>query len=405
MKILLFSQLFSPAIYGGGEVVFSSICQNLARRGHSVTVITQRLRGAPDYEENNLVRIFRVGKQIDFRGNSPSDLSTNLSFLIHAATKATRILSEEKFDIIHSNTYVPALVGQACSSLFRVPHIITVHDVYFIEEEGHFWESWSRHAKVGPMGGRAGKIIEQIVIRLRPTVFHAVSHSTRDDLLRAGRAKVPVVVVPNAIDVKEYPLHMSRSEKSAQAIYIGRLVFYKNLGTLLQAFREVATIIKEARLVIVGDGPLRRWLEEEISHLGLANNVRLVGVVKQFDKLELLRDSDLLIQPSFVEGFGMVILEAFATGRPVLVSRIPALEEIVHEGVDGLTFSPFDVNELALKMRLLFENESLCERMGRMGRDKVERSYSLPLMISRIEDLYRNATLAIDSRRNSFSRN
>jgi len=391
MKILILSQLFAPAIYGGGEVVFSSICQNLARRGHSVTVITQRLLGTPEYEENSFVRIFRVGKPIDFRGTLPSDLSTNLSFLIHATTKATRILSEEKFDIIHSNTYVPALIGQVCSSLFRIPHIITVHDVYFNEEQGHFWESWSKQVQLGPMGGRVGQIMEQIVIRLKPTLFHAVSHSTRSDILRAVRPKIPVAVVPNAINLEEYPLPVNKKSKSAQAIYIGRLVFYKNLGTLLQAFRDVAATVKDAQLVIVGDGPLRRWLAEEVDRLGLANRVRLAGVLKQSDKLELLKDSDFLVQPSLIEGFGMVILEAFATGRPVLVSRIPALEEIVNDGVEGFTFSPFDVDELALKMRLLFENETLRSEMGRLGRDKVERFYSSPLIISKIEDLYRDA--------------
>lgn len=393
MRILILSQLFAPAIYGGGEVVFSSMCQNLARRGHSVTVITQRLVGTPVYEENGWVRIFRVGKPICFHGALPSDLSTNLSFLFHATTKAMRILSEERFDIIHSNTYVPALLGQACSSLFRTPHIITVHDVYFNEGKGRFWESWSKHVQLGPMGSIAGKIIEQIVIRLKPTLFHAVSHSTRSDMLRAVRLKVPVAVVPNAINLEEYPLQVDNKSKSAQAIYIGRLVFYKNLGTLLQAFRDVTASVKDAQLVIVGDGPLRRWLVEEIGRLGLANRVRLAGVVRQYDKLELLKESNFLVQPSLVEGFGMVILEAFATGRPVLVSRIPALEELVREGVEGFTFSPFDVDELALKMRLLFENKNLCTDMGRMGRDKVERSYSSPLIISRIEDLYRKADL------------
>src|SRR3989441_12492697 len=329
MRILVLSQLFAPAIYGGGEVVFSSMCQNLGRRGHSVTVITQRLHDTRDYEVSGGVRIFRVGKPIDFCGTLPSNLSTNLSFLFHATTKATRILSQEKFDIIHSNTYVPALLGQACSSLFRTPHIITVHDVYFTEGEGTFWESWSKHVQLGPMGGRASKIIEQIVMRLKPTLFHAVSNSTRSDMLRAVRPKIPVAVVPNSINLEEYPSQVNKKSKSAQAIYIGRLVFYKNLGTLLQAFRDVAATVKDAQLVIVGDGPLRRWLAEEIGRLGLANRVRLAGVLKQSDKLDLLRDSDFLVQPSLIEVFGIVILEAFATGRPVLVSRIPALEEIV----------------------------------------------------------------------------
>jgi glycosyltransferase involved in cell wall biosynthesis len=263
--------------------------------------------------------------------------------------------------------------------------------VYFTEGEGRFWESWSKHVQLGPMGSIAGKIIEQIVIRLRPTLFHAVSHSTRSDMIRAVRLKVPVAVVPNAINLEEYPLQVDKKNKSAQAIYIGRLVFYKNLGTLLRAFRDVSAFVKDAQLVIVGDGPLRHWLVEEIGRLGLSNRVRLAGVVRQYDKLELLKESDFLVQPSLVEGFGMVILEAFATGRPVLVSRIPALEELVCEGVEGFTFSPFDVDELALKMRLLFENKNLCADMGRMGRDKVERSYSSPLIIQRIEGIYRDA--------------
>lgn len=132
-----------------------------------------------------------------------------------------------------------------------------------------------------------GTLLERVLVRIPVSVIETVSETSRRDLLGA-RAKI--VVVPNGIDVSEYGIG-EVSVKPHQAIFIGRLVFYKNLEIVFRALAKVIQVVPDAKLIVVGDGPMRAVWEKMVDDLGVRRHVRFYGRIPQGRKLSLLEES------------------------------------------------------------------------------------------------------------------
>lgn len=160
----------------------------------------------------------------------------------------------------------------------------------------------------------------------------------------------------------------------------------KNLGVVIEAFAKAVRSVSSAKLVIVGDGPMRNTWIEQARNLGIEDNVIFMGYVSDEKKLELLSKCSALVFPSLVEGFGLAILEAFAMSKPVMVSNIESVKELVHDGLNGFVISnPADWEN---KMKLLLSDETLCRAMGRNGRGKAEQYFQLSPIGEKFEALY-----------------
>ncbi len=146
--------------------------------------------------------------------------------------------------------------------------------------------------------------------------------------------------------------------------------------------------IPDAKLVIVGDGPSKQSLIDEALSAGLDKNVDFKGVVSDDEKIKLLYESRVLLNPSLVEGFGLVILEAFSCSKPVIVSDTRPLSDLVSDTNDGFVLSASDSNQWANKLVELISNPALCEKMGKAGQKKVVTQYSLEKIIDSVIDLY-----------------
>jgi len=385
MNILFFCQLYPPAIYGGGEYIFFQYAKELAKRGHKVITIAQRLKGTSDFEQIEGINVFRTGSSIEYHGVLPVSLRRNSDYLMNATVKGISIIVENKIDVIHSNTYIPALAGCVCAQLFRKPHVITFHDVYFLRRET-FWDSWSSQGNSSGLVSLAGSSVEKLLLKLPKTVYHTVSETSKEDLLYS---KVrDVVVVPNGIDISEYSGTDEVKRDDFQVIFIGRLVFYKNLDTVIRAFKKVVAKIDKAKLVIVGDGPMRSRWEALVTSIGLNEHVTFAGNIPHEEKVRLLKRSSFLVFPSVVEGFGIVVLEAFACNKPALVSEVKPLTEIVENGEDGYLVSPFDADAWAEKMIDLLSAPNKAAEMGVRGRKKLEQNYTIPKVVDKLEELY-----------------
>lgn len=384
MTVLILCQLFPPLIYGGGEVLLWNLAKWLVSRGHEVHVITQRVRGREDSEVSSGVSIRRVGKASRYTGELTTSVTESLTYLLEAIPIGLDIIRHNRVDIVHSNTYVPVFAGQICAAIFRKKHVITIHDIYLAAIPG-FWTRWSRQANVGLLARFFGPSLEGLILRM-PAIVHTVSKTSRDDLVTAGVNGQRIVVVPNGIDRGEFADNHVRVDDH-QAIFIGRLVFYKNLETVFRAFAKVIQVIPDAKLIVVGDGPMRTTWEEAVEELGIRRYVRFCGLVSHERKLNLLKRSAFLVQPSTVEGFGIVVLEAFACKKPVLASDIGALREIISDGSDGFLINPMSEHEWASKMILLFKERKETHKMGARGRNKVS-NYTIEEVGQRMEELY-----------------
>jgi len=391
LKILYFTQLFYPSLFGGGENVFFGWARELTKRGHEVYVITQRLENTKSYEEYDRIKIFRVGSVPKIIGTLPVGVFSNISFFISCITKGIQLARKNKFDLIHSNTYIPVISAQICSRLFGIAHIATVHDVYLISKE-NFWDDWSRQQGISGLARKIGPWLERKIAKTNVTLFHTVSETSKSDLEKLG-VKKKIVVIPNGIDNSKYI--RKNIESKRQAIFIGRLVFYKNVEILIDAFGNVVKKIPDAKLVIVGDGPSKQGLVEKCKSAGLDSSIIFKGVVSPEEKINLLNQSQVLLNPSLVEGFGLVILEAYSCVKPVIVSDTKPLSDLVSDSKDGYVCT-LNSSQWANRMVELLSNHLLSEKMGKAGYQKVVSNYSHEKIMEELISLYETVSISKD---------
>ena len=205
-------------------------------------------------------------------------------------------------------------------------------------------------------------------------VIATVSESARDDLVGTfGLRRSAVRVIPDAVHAGFRPLSQSAATEQALTryglgtggpliLYVGGLSPHKNLSTLIEAFTQLLRdgAPAGARLALVGDlhGDVfhsnQAALRRQVARLGLNGEVVFTGFVPDADLVYLYNAAQMLVLPSFAEGFGLPAAEAMACGTPVVASRVPALLEVVGEG--GLFFDPRSAAELAARLRDVLQN-------------------------------------------------
>ncbi len=385
MRILYLTQLFSST-HGGGEYLFNMWANEFSKRGHSVSVICQKVVGMKDEDLEGDVSVISLPPAIRYRAGLPPSIKHNLLFLIVATLFGVRIVRDEGIDIIHSNSYTPIFAGAIIAFLTHRPHIATVHDIFSVPGERH-WQLWSKQSGISWASEFLGRITEHMAVNAFRTIIHTVSETSKQDIIRLG-TRNPVVVIPNAVDLSLYEKPNSCSEPNVQVIFVSRHVFYKNLDVVLGAFPKVVEAFPEAKLVVVGDGPMKAVWMRRANRLGLGESVDFRGYVSHEEKLHLISESAALVLPSLVEGFGIVILEAFAMKRPVLVSDLPPMNEIVSDHVDGYLLEPSGSDDWTKGMIKVLKNPELASTMGLSGYDKVCKEYAVSLATSRLEELY-----------------
>jgi glycosyltransferase involved in cell wall biosynthesis len=385
MKILYFTQLYPPMLYGGGEYIFSKWAERMAKKGHDVTVITQKIVNTKSNEVLNGVKVLRIPPTIKYSGALYSiSLLENLIFLYYLISVG--IKRSKGCDLIHSNTFVPTFAAEIISRLTGKPHISTIHDVYF-QTNKKFWENWAHQSSVSSLSRWSGQFIEKLILKLKPSRIHTVSETSKKDLIKAGKKHDEIIVVPNGINLDEYQIKAIK--KPFQICFIGRLVFYKNIDTVIKSFRNIVDALPEARFIIAGRGPCENELRNLTNSLNLANNIVFIGRISHTDKLKLLAESQVMVQPSLVEGFGITIIESFACGTPVISSNVMPLPELVRDGENGVAVDPYDVPKWAYFIEQYLLNPDKCKEQGEYGKKVVIEKYTIETITNKIEELYK----------------
>lgn len=382
MNILLLSQFFSTT-RGGGEYVFSVIAKKLAENNHRVFVITNRIEDE-DYKNLKNIDVIFVPPILQYRGGLPPGFSDNIRYTLNAVRQGLKTIKKEKIDIIHSNNFAPALAGSILSSLTSKPHITTVHDVFSLCGR-NYWKEWGRQSDVSRMNVLLAPFFERLMIKLCCSCIHTVSETTREDLLKFGATK-PIHVIHNAIEptpvsnIKQNPL---------QFVYIGRLVFYKNLEVVIKAVEIARKEEPGIKIVIVGSGPHRKTLEEMVKKSDLEKNIEFRGYVTPEEKAKTISESSALVFPSLCEGFGLVILEAYEQKRPVLVSDIKPMSDIVSNGTTGYVLSPHDEKKWAYAMLDIAKDKTKASLYGNNGYQRLATQYNQESMYQKVAEMYK----------------
>jgi glycosyltransferase involved in cell wall biosynthesis len=211
--------------------------------------------------------------------------------------------------------------------------------------------------------------------------YIALTEFAREKMIQAGLPAEKIVVKPNFVLPDPGP----RMGEGDYALFVGRLVDLKGVGTLIKAWGKLPNSIP---LVIAGDGPFRPEMEKLISDLKLTN-VDYRGRLSRQDTLDAMRGARFLMFPSeWYEGFPVTIAESFACGVPVICSRLGSMQEIVDDGRTGLHFTAGDATDMAEKVKSAWSNRDETNVMGLAARAEFEAKYSAARNFGMLTQIY-----------------
>jgi len=290
--------------------------------------------------------------------------------LLHSISLVSR-LRKERFDVVdcQASPYLPAY---SLRVLKEENALVTWHEFW-----GGYWLDY-----LG-LAGLAGKALERGLFSFKRHV--SVSQKTRLDLLEAGLRR-PVHLVPNGIDVT-LVRSVRPSNLESDFLFVGRLIPEKGVDFLLRALSLLKEGFPDFRATIAGDGPERKRLELLARELGIGENVTFTGFLKDYrDVIALMKGSRVFAFPSRREGFGMVVLEAMASGLPVVTVEhtMNASKYLVEDGKTGFVVPPKE-EPFARALMLAHENSP---RLGKIAEKRAER-YDWEAVVERLLTVYR----------------
>lgn len=386
MNILYITQFFSGTT-GGGELIFFYLAEEMVRRGHHVDVICQDFANIKEEDQLAGVNVNRIKPIVDHKGGLPRSIIQNIRYIINAVLKGSDIIRKKKIDIIHSNAFSPIIVGSILAKVHNIPVAATIHDVFTIDSPDQ-WKKWATQNDGSRITSIVGPLLEKITVKMPTDIILTPSEASKQKIVKFNIKSSKLTVVPNGIDVTDYDALGFEKDYQNYVVFIGRLVFYKNLDIIISSFKEVIQKLPQAKLVVIGSGPMRcRW-EKMVSELGLNQSIIFTGYVPHKRKVELLSKCSALLLPSVYEGFGLVLLEAFAMSKPVLVANVKPYDEIVDEGIDAFMLPAHNPHKWSDKILFMLLNKTICRNMGNKGRLKVENKFSIQTVVDQIESLY-----------------
>lgn len=343
MRILIvteyFPSLLEPAITGGVEARAWFVSRRLAR-SHEVTVLTSWRNGLPRTEIIDGVRVSRVGPHHPY--SNDNQILTRLGFAL-AASRQGRSLGP--FHVVDGQNFIAYLPAHAIARRCRARAVATYHEVW----RGDWLEN------KGWLVGSLGELWERLVLTRRWDHFVAVSRFTRRCLIANRVPERKISVIHNGVDFDLIHTSGCRSRNSNTICMVSRLVDGKRPELLLEALDRVRKLQPDLmatfRVKICGDGPLMGRCQDLSRRLGLADRVQFLGRMASLqDVYRLMKESALLVHPSKVEGFGIVVAEAAACGTPALVADIPPSREVLDIISGGRLFRPDTAERLAVEI-------------------------------------------------------
>ena len=287
-----------------------------------------------------------------------------------------RLLRRERPDIVHTHSWGTLCEGLIAARIAGVPRV--VHGEHGTME----MRSWN--LRVQRLAWERADCVLSVSSRLAEKMAHAVRYPV--DRIR---------VIRNGLDTTRFSPARREAARRRLGIApdalvigtVGRLVPVKDQAGLLRALALLKAQHTKFRAVIAGDGPLRTDLVALAASLGLDDRVEFIG--ERTDVEDVLASFDIFVLSSVSEGLSNTILEAMASGVPVIATRVGGAEELVDDGRTGLLIQPSSVEQLAEALHRLALSLSEREEMGRAGRLRAEHAFALPVMLAGYESLYR----------------
>jgi glycosyltransferase involved in cell wall biosynthesis len=367
MHILQVTPYFYPH-FGGVESHVMGLSRNLIEMGHEVEVVTSRYSRMPEIEKIKGIKVTRLPQWANMY-NTP------------VVTAIRTFVRRSHADVVHVHSPPPFTERFAAKGAkeSQKPLVVTHH--CDLELKGLF--------------GRTAVSLYHTLLGKYPLEVADRVISTTESYATTSRSlwDVDVSVVPNAVDTDRFrPENQGDfiKEKFAEhneplALYVGRLVPHKGIGILIRAL----SYTESGKLLIVGDGPYLNWLKGLTRKIDIEDRVVFVGPVSDYWLPAYYAATDVVVLPSTsrLEAFGIVGLEGMASGKPLILSDIPGVRDVI-SSEEGFIVEPLDPEALAKALEKVWDYPEMAKLMGKRGRERVERLFSWEKVAKDIENIF-----------------
>lgn len=294
-------------------------------------------------------------------------------------------IREHRAQLVHAHFAVDAFQILSASRLLKLPLLTTLHGYDVTTHRSHFLRSRRPALMRFALGMHR--------LQAQGDRFLCVSDFMRREAVKAGYPEARLEVHYMGIDPR--PFSAASHDGPPHVLHVARLVDKKGTAYLIDAFARVAERHREAKLTILGDGPLRAALEAQVAGHGLQHRVEFAGAVPHQRVRACMAEASVLALPSVTapsgdsEGLGLVLLEAAASGLPVVGTLHGGIPEAVRDGVSGHLVPERSVDGLADALDALLADPSLRRRMGDAGRTLVSERFDNRVQSAKLEQIYR----------------
>jgi len=313
MKVLMVIPSYYP-VMGGAEEQLRGLSRELVMGDAPVysTIVTRRLPGTHSNECVDKVDVVRLFAKV-----YPAGFLFSLLFFLFRNIR--------KFNVVHVHTLnSPALICVIVGVLTNTPVVLKVTRSGKNTQLSRLLMSPLRSLMASLMFRGASKIV-------------AITRDVERELIESGVIVDKIISIPNGVKIFDTTQYNDQLKKTT-FVYVGRLIDRKRVGLLISSWKE-ADLSSDYELQIVGDGPLREELTNQIDCLGLSDSVKLRGKMAHNGVIEILKNSDVFVLPSDSEGMSNALLEAMACFNAVIASDIAANRELIVNEQTGVLFS------------------------------------------------------------------
>ena len=361
MKIAIVVLKFPPKWLAGTEIATYNIAKKLAKKGHEVHVITILDEGLPEYTLEEGFSIHRVPCAKSF-------LRMWFRFFL-------KIRSINP-DIIHVQS-IPLSVPAFFMRIFSNKNYIV----------------WVQGSDIYTPTVFL-KLFSAALLKKASTII-ALTEGMKAEIDK--KYKMNSVVIPNGIELYKFKTELTglsklqtgsySSDTDQNIIFVGTLRQIKGVRYLIEAMSIMRLNDPHVELMIVGDGEEKEYLQKLTSDLNLNNCVSFVGKVPNDDIPKYMKEADLFVLPSLSESFGIVNIEAMASGLPIVSTNVGGLPDLIKDGINGFLVNPRDPAAIAEKSLLILNDKNLKERISQNNLSEAKK-YSWDYVIERLVDEY-----------------
>lgn len=362
------------------------LAKELKAQGCYVRVITTHIPGTKNFEVLDGIEVFRFHYlperweilQKEDGGIPAAWRKYPFAILALIALLFAQVVAIIRYahdcDLIHANWTLSAIAAWLGKVFHRKPYILTVHgsDVFH-----------SNRIPLLPFITKLALNSAKQVIAVSSSLYHGV--------VQLGVRKDRIIVISNGINLDRF--FPGEEQREETILFVGNITETKGIRYLLEAFPSVLECFPSYRLVLVGDGPQKQEFQNLANTLNISRNVLWTGSQPQGAVASWMRRSKLFILPSLSEGFGVVLVEAMASGLPCIGTSVGGIPEIIVDDGIGVLVPPADPKALSKVInKLLADNQTLV-KMGKRAAKYASERYAWPSIVESLLAVYQRALL------------